>query len=310
MEGKKLINAAGNILVVLSLVFIFERIIKYKIDFNSLFSVKILVISIGSIIVYSIWVLILAGVFETLLNVFWNREILMGSTVFLYCKANLYKYLPGNIFHYIGRNQIAIEKEITHNTVISATILEICLLILASAITSTAFAGQYAAGWIFESGKLKDIGSGLILFLGIACFSIIMFALNSTVKTCIFKYARAIRQIRPAVFLKILFTYVFTFILNGVMFTTVLYGMGGETMGITALPIVGMYTFSWMVGFITPGAPAGLGIREAIMSALLFGIVDENIVITSVLFFRVVTIFGDVLGFLVASYINKALNKG
>jgi len=310
LNRKKPINVAGNILMVLSFAFIIDRIIKYKIDFYSVFSAKLFLILGISIITYAVVVLIMATMYETLLRVLWEKAIIKGSTIYIYCKSNLYKYLPGNIFHYVGRNQIAVDEGILHRVVISATIAEMLLLVVAGVISALAFAGHYAISWLLDNNTLKLIIMTAIVILIASSMITILYRINGRAKESIDKCISSIRPIRSTVFLKFIIVYLTTFILNGIMFIVLLYGIGGNPGNALILPIIGMYSFSWIIGFITPGAPAGLGIREAIMSALLFGIVDENIVITSVLFFRVVTIFGDVLGFLVASYINKALNKG
>jgi len=310
LNRKKLINVAGNILMVLSFAFIIDRIIKYKIDFYSVFSAKIFLILGISIITYAVVVLIMATMYETLLRVLWEKAIIKGSAIYIYCKSNLYKYLPGNIFHYVGRNQIAVDEGILHRVVISATIAEMLLLVVAGVISALAFAGHYAVSWLLDNNTLKSIIMTAIVILIASSMITILYRINGRAKESIDKCISSIRPIRLTVFFKFSIVYLTTFILNGTMFIVLLYGIGGNPGNALILPIIGMYSFSWIIGFITPGAPAGLGIREAIMSALLFGIVDENIVITSVLFFRVVTIFGDVLGFLVASYINKALNKG
>lgn len=300
MNSKKIINIIGNILLILSFAFIIHKIIKYKINFYNLFSLQTFVVIIISIITYAIVVLTLAKMFETLLRIFVGSEILRGSIILIYCKSNLYKYLPGNIFHYIGRNQIAIDKEITHQTVITTTIIEILLLLLAGIITSIVFAGKYAFRWLFDNYTYNDVITVSIIILIILCLVIIIGKYSSGVNKSIVKNINQIKKIRLKVCFKFIIMYIITFVLNGVMFIMVLYSISGNIRNYLILPIIGMYSFSWIIGFITPGAPAGLGIREAVMSALLLGIVKENSVIMSVLLYRIVTILGDVLGYMIA----------
>lgn len=63
---------------------------------------------------------------------------------------------------------------------------------------------------------------------------------------------------------------------------------------LTILPLaVGAFALSWVAGFLVPGAPAGLGVREAVLVALLSPSVDRALPV--VLGFRLATILGDFL---------------
>ena len=46
-------------------------------------------------------------------------------------------------------------------------------------------------------------------------------------------------------------------------------GMLAVGLGADLLPTIGAFTISWVAGFLVVGAPAGLGVREAVMSAAL-----------------------------------------
>lgn len=52
---------------------------------------------------------------------------------------------------------------------------------------------------------------------------------------------------------------------------------------------------SWMAGFLVIGAPAGLGVREAVFLALLHGHMPESDILLLAAAFRVITFGGDVL---------------
>ncbi|MCK8059984.1 MULTISPECIES: lysylphosphatidylglycerol synthase domain-containing protein [unclassified Fusibacter] len=300
MKNKRIMNLIGNILMILSFAFIAERIIKFNVDFSDLYSLRLMMIVITSVITYAILVITLAKIFETLLGKLTRSIIVKNSTIKLYCKSNLYKYLPGNIFHYIGRNQIAIDNEIKHYAVIATTLMEMILLIFTAIITSIIFAGEFAVTYLMKRHILNEVYYGLGLLLIAACLIILVNIKNSTVRNYIEKMKDQLRHVGFAVTIKIIVLYMITFIVNAVMFMMVLACVGGTLDLGLVLPIIGMYSLSWVIGFVTPGAPAGIGIREAMMSVFLFGIVQENLVVTAVLLYRAVTIFGDVLGYVIA----------
>jgi uncharacterized membrane protein YbhN (UPF0104 family) len=65
--------------------------------------------------------------------------------------------------------------------------------------------------------------------------------------------------------------------------------------------ITAAFALSWLIGFLAPGAPAGLGVREGIMVVLLSGAADNAQVLIFVLLARVVTMLGDICNFLIGS---------
>ena len=63
---------------------------------------------------------------------------------------------------------------------------------------------------------------------------------------------------------------------------------------LTILPLaIGAFAVSWVAGFLVPGAPAGLGVREAVLVAFLSPAVERALPI--VLGFRLATTLGDCL---------------
>ena len=70
------------------------------------------------------------------------------------------------------------------------------------------------------------------------------------------------------------------------------------------LPFGGAYVLAWVAGFLTPGVPAGLGVREVVLLFLFRGMVHEADLLLAVVMSRVVTIAGDVLFFGLASLIR------
>lgn len=61
--------------------------------------------------------------------------------------------------------------------------------------------------------------------------------------------------------------------------------------------LVGIYALAWLVGFLVPGAPAGLGVREALLVLGLSPLLGQDVATVSTALFRIVTIAGDGLVF-------------
>ncbi len=61
-----------------------------------------------------------------------------------------------------------------------------------------------------------------------------------------------------------------------------------------------VYAVSWLAGFITPGAPAGAGVREAVMVLILGSYISESASLVIALVARLITVLGDVFFYLTA----------
>ena len=67
---------------------------------------------------------------------------------------------------------------------------------------------------------------------------------------------------------------------------------------------------SWVAGFVVPGAPGGIGVREGAMAGLGALLLDlETLVIVAVLL-RLVTLLGEALLFLLAFAAERLPNLG
>jgi glycosyltransferase 2 family protein len=66
------------------------------------------------------------------------------------------------------------------------------------------------------------------------------------------------------------------------------------------------FAFSWLIGFIIPGAPGGIGIREVVFTGLFGSQLGEGVAITLALIIRIVTTLSDVVTF-ISAYIFSRL---
>jgi hypothetical protein len=78
-----------------------------------------------------------------------------------------------------------------------------------------------------------------------------------------------------------------------------LYGVAWAAAGVPPAEapfFIGVMALSWIAGFVAPGAPAGLGVREGVMAVLLTPTLDNARALEVILAFRVATTLGDLLG--------------
>jgi len=301
MDIKNKVNYLGTAVMILSLAFLIYKVYQYGIDLKMISNpINIFVLSLFSL-ASGAMCLFYSKIFQNILS-FFITDLPKTEITYIYCKANLYKYLPGNFMHYIGRNQIAIEYNLSHSKVIASTLIETVFIIISGVVIFLAFSGRLVLNWIL----LNTYPGNKYLLFGLTLILIVFVTMlwQKKIKLRLKEYVQILVANRKSVAFD-MFIYSGVFIINGLMFIGVMK-CSGITININiALPIIGLYCFSWIIGFITPGAPAGLGIREVVMSAMLFGAVEKELVISAVVLYRIVTIFGDFIGFIIAFLLKR-----
>ena len=70
----------------------------------------------------------------------------------VYTRSNLYKYLPGNVFQYVGRNQLAADVQISHVDVACATVLDVLFCVFWTCVISVLLLGGRILGLLQQYG--------------------------------------------------------------------------------------------------------------------------------------------------------------
>jgi hypothetical protein len=89
---------------------------------------------------------------------------------------------------------------------------------------------------------------------------------------------------------------------SGLLFVGLIELLAGKSgsEGLLVLTVIGAYVLAWLAGLVTPGAPAGLGVRELVLLFLLNGMIGAADLLLATVLGRVVTVCGDVLFFFFA----------
>jgi hypothetical protein len=206
------------------------------------------------------------------------------GSVKIYGISQLAKYVPGNIFHLVGRQALGMAAEAEAGILAKSTIWE---------LGSLAFAGVLF-GWLTLPLLSPECPQAVAILLLLGSAAATTFLL------------RSVTGPRPAW----AFIWQTLFLLaSGTTFVALLHLIAGSEK-ITALDwstIGGAYITAWLVGLVAPGAPAGVGIRETILLLLLKGLVAETDLLMIALLGRLVTVIGDLLFFVVTSFIPAKL---
>ena len=72
------------------------------------------------------------------------------------------------------------------------------------------------------------------------------------------------------------------------------------------LRFIGSFSFAWLLGLVTPGAPGGIGIFEAtVLRMLRPSISNIEVILASVAIFRIINVLAEVLGMFLGYLINR-----
>lgn len=202
------------------------------------------------------------------------------------------KYLPGNIGQYIGRIYLAGRSGIKLKTTTLAMAVEIAAILIACAILTSAMFllnlnvdTTLTVNWFYE-WIIKYTGL-VITFIALGLFIFITYSKKVFFKQKLlgFSLVTSLMIINISCF-AVSNVIIVSNMLNEINFTII-------------LNIFSAVVVSWFAGFITPGSPAGIGIREIVLFALLSGVIAENSLILAAVIFRLVTIIGDLFAFII-----------
>ncbi len=214
-----------------------------------------------------------------------NVEQSRTWTIRTYGMSQLAKYTPGNIFHLAGRQAISIAAGLPAWPVAKSIGWELAI------IASTALPFALLAAPL----KWPAIGPSSAVAAFAGALVIAVWTITTTWS----------RQVARAVSLHAVFLFA-----AGLIFCALL-AIASEHATVDALrtgfwlPVCGAYVVAWLAGLVTPGAPAGVGVREAVLYWLMHGIVGQADLVTAIVLGRMVTVTGDLIFFVGATFAAK-----
>ncbi len=215
------------------------------------------------------------------------------------------KYLPGNIGHHVGRVVLAHESGWQTGRVVLSMMIETGTALGSGALVAGIGGLLQAAGGTWEPGRVTLAFGMLILGSMLASLAIRHLLANPPAWL---KRSLAIEDridLRLRFVVAYLAAHVASHISMAVALAFLLRGVGGAwPTHLWTLP-VGV-TIAWLAGFVIPGAPAGLGVREAAVTSLLGATLGPSSVISAALLWRLTTLATDALVFCLGLLLRRA----
>lgn len=281
---KKVANYVSYLLVFLSVIFVgykfytlqgLVNLTAFFLDHSLIFTVACLVYALNNYLLTAGWRSILVGL---------DEKITIKLSVAIFGVSQIAKYIPGNIFQFAGKQMLAVRHNLNSAKVAKSQFLEVILLLLSS-LPFCFYVGVY---YFLEMGFLP---------------SVFVTSLVSVVTSFI------INQI-STVFFRTFITYIVFMLVSGILF----FSMITSTIKLNSdLPeiifVICGFVAAWLAGFIMPGAPAGLGVRESILIVLLVPVFkDQSVVFNAAILTRLVTVIGDLIFFIFSSTIQRFID--
>jgi len=293
---KKLISSIGTILMALSLVFIARRLIADEGFDRNLFELLTspwVVAGLLGIATLEGTGILLAGLnFRALVcnvsGILVNRPLALS----VYTESNIYKYIPGGVMYVAGRNRLAVEvEELSHGKVALSTILEGVGMVIGVIVVAVVFAFDHSVTYVGQMDILPVIM--LIVGLVLIVAAPILYALRHRIGGVVKRLTTNMETINFFVIAKRVGFSIVLMFLYSLTFLMTLVVLGQVVTLELGFAIIGLYLLAWLAGFITPGAPSGLGIREVVMVMFLEDFVSITVLTTAMVMHRVLTVLGD-----------------
>lgn len=215
------------------------------------------------------------------------------------------KYVPGNVAQYIGRVGMSLARGIPARALAVTLILE-TLLVVAAAIAVCVAAGALSDVGLdaLRMHTTQLVLIGFVVALAIVGLFLLRRAAPALLRRFAPRYAPALdgallppQSALARAFLAYCAVYVGT-------------GIGLILLARFLLPVaphdywllIAVFSLAWVVGFVTPGAPGGFGVREGLMLLMLAPVYTTASAGVLVIAFRIATTLGDVM-VLIAGFI-------
>ncbi|MGI2903822.1 lysylphosphatidylglycerol synthase domain-containing protein [Tolypothrix sp. VBCCA 56010] len=227
-----------------------------------------------------------------------NQPVESVHFIQVYLKTNIAKYLPGNIWHHYGRIVAAKNANVSPSAATLSVLLEPLLMAAAALIIIVSLGGTFAAGNVNLFAQITQ----MLALLGVLCVVHPRF-LNpaiSFLQRLKGRMSNTTTESNPRVSIRRypvrpLLGELGFLGLRSVGFILTMFALG--PFNFSQIPLlIGAFSFAWLVGFVVPGAPGGLGVFEATAIALLQNRFPAAIVISAIALYRLISIIAETAG--------------
>lgn len=284
---KKLVRYAIGFVILTFIAFAiiknWQQITNYDWHINYLLLfLSVLLIIVTTIVGATIWALILTG---------FSQKLSLAQLIAIWLQSQVAKYVPGGFWNLVGRAYLCKQQghSITH--IILSLFLETALYLLAQFIVILLL-GSFA--FDFLNNVQYPIILGIIVLASLLVLHPKALTISLHILARFYPKKIELPDITPLNLARLLILYISFTILGGVTFYVFIISI--YQLPLSRLPaIIVIVTISFVISFLSPLAPNGLGVREGVFALLLAQFIPAPVAIVIALAARLWLIVGEVL---------------
>jgi uncharacterized membrane protein YbhN (UPF0104 family) len=227
-----------------------------------------------------------------------NQPVPCAEFIQVYLKTNIAKYLPGNVWHHYGRIVAAKNADIPAGAATLSVLLEPLLMAAAALIMIIVLGSQFA-------GTTVTVLVKILQFFNLAVVLCVVHPrfLNPVIRLVYkLKGKKSTNTSEPTTAFKVkryplkpLLGELGFLLLRGTGFILTVFAL--TPLQVNQLPLLlGAFSFAWLLGFVVPGAPGGLGVFEVTAMALLQHRFSSAVIISAIASYRLISIIAETAG--------------
>lgn len=280
--GGRLARWAGGALALVSLLFLARRAWQVRASFAD-WPAGALWAALAAALLSAAGGVALVVAWRALLDRHGGGPLPFGRAFVLHAGTQVAKYIPGNIFQYAGRHLQGRREGIPHGALVLSALGEAAGLGCVAGATVCA-----GAAWAGELSAPAGTAGGA------ACLLAYPFVQRALAWGGRRGSAAGVAAPGPmaGADLSALAGHLGFFLCATAAFTTSALPWGGAQ-GAHPGALAAACAAAWLAGFLTPGAPAGLGVREAVLVVALEGSLGRTGALGAAALYRLATTLGD-----------------
>ncbi|MBW4427032.1 MAG: flippase-like domain-containing protein [Nostoc desertorum CM1-VF14] len=227
-----------------------------------------------------------------------NQPVSSPQFIQVYLKTNIAKYLPGNIWHHYGRIVAAKNANISAGAATLSVLLEPLLMLAAALIIIALCSSQFAA-----------VNTTLALqILQLLSLAVVLCAIHPRFLNPVIRFLYKLKAKKSATSteqtvpfnlksypLRPLLGELGFMVLRATGFILTMFALG--SLSVNQIPLLlGAFSCAWLLGFVIPGAPGGLGVFEATAYELLQHHFPSALVFSAIALYRLISILAETAG--------------
>ncbi|MCW5313262.1 UPF0104 family protein [Nostoc sp. KVJ3] len=227
-----------------------------------------------------------------------NQSVSSPQFIQVYLKTNIAKYLPGNIWHHYGRIVAAKNANISAGAATLSVLLEPLLMLAAALIIILLCSSQFTTA-------NTNLVLQILQFLSLA---VVLCAIHPRFLNPVIRFLYRLKAKKSAATtqptipfnlkkypLRPLLGELGFMGLRATGFILTMSALG--SLSANQIPLLlGAFSCAWLLGFVIPGAPGGLGVFEATAYQLLQHHFPSALVFSAIALYRLISILAEIAG--------------